>query len=153
MTTYEIYFYCDQKQKLIPIFLFPFYSKPACTKSLIIQSVFCMISSMTSINHRAWRGLMIDVLMSTLFFFMSSREVVTQQTRDVDPVLVWYWSSVEDSGPAFPQHWMNTLCSLGTDSMLLVELWTRFLAFVFWGFEVSDTSCPQIYANIICAHI
>ena len=110
MTTWDIFLlYVDTN-------ILYLYSQPACSKPLIIQYNLCAISSMTAINQQAWIGLMINVLMSTLIFSMSSWGVVTQQTRDVDPVLACYWASVEDSGPAFHHNWINALCSLGTDS-------------------------------------
>ena len=38
----------------------------------------------------------------------------TQQTRDVEPMLIECWSIVFDSGPTFNQHWLNVSCLLGT---------------------------------------
>ena len=32
----------------------------------------------------------------------------TQQTRSVEPVLVWCWASVADGAPALDQHWSTT---------------------------------------------
>ena len=40
----------------------------------------------------------------------------SQQTRDVDPMLVQFWPTVCDAGPASNQHWFNALCSLGCGS-------------------------------------
>ena len=36
----------------------------------------------------------------------------SQQTRDVDPMLVQCWPTVCDSGPASNQHWFKALCLL-----------------------------------------
>ena len=37
----------------------------------------------------------------------------SQQTRDVDVMLVWCWASVADGGPTLNQHWHNVSCILG----------------------------------------
>ena len=34
----------------------------------------------------------------------------SQQTRYVDPMLFYCWSSVADAGPALKQHWINISC-------------------------------------------
>ena len=39
-----------------------------------------------------------------------------QQTRDVDPMLVQFWPTIYDAGPASNQHWFNALCLLGFGS-------------------------------------
>ena len=36
-----------------------------------------------------------------------------QQTRDVEPMLVWCWAIVSDAGPTSTQHWFNVSCLLG----------------------------------------
>ena len=36
-----------------------------------------------------------------------------QLSKQGEPVLVWCWSSVADSGPELDQHWVNVLCLLG----------------------------------------
>ena len=41
----------------------------------------------------------------------------TQQTRGVEPVLVWCWASAADGGPALDQHWVNISCLLGRYSL------------------------------------
>ena len=48
-------------KNIILIIVFTFYFKLACTKPLIIQSVFCVISSMAAINQQEIMGLIIDV--------------------------------------------------------------------------------------------
>ena len=42
--------------------------------------------------------------------------LLTQQTRDLHPMLFQCWASVEDGGPALEQHWVNVLCLLGNES-------------------------------------
>ena len=37
----------------------------------------------------------------------------TQQTQDIDPMLVQCWASVVDGGPTLDQHWVDVLCLLG----------------------------------------
>ena len=39
---------------------------------------------------------------------------VSQQTRDVDPMLVYFWASVADGGPKIDQHWVNVSCLLAS---------------------------------------
>ena len=36
-----------------------------------------------------------------------------QQTRGVEPVLVWCWANIADCGPALDQHWVNVSFLLG----------------------------------------
>ena len=38
--------------------------------------------------------------------------IVTKQTRDIDPMLVRRWASVEDDGTALNQHWFKVSCLL-----------------------------------------
>ena len=42
---------------------------------------------------------------------------ITQQTRDIDPMLVQCWASVVDDGPTLNQHWVNvsTTCLLASE--------------------------------------
>ena len=50
-----------------------------------------------------------------------------QQTRDVEPMLFWYWADVEDGGPTSKQHWFNVLCLLAAGLILYtMELVTGF---------------------------
>ena len=37
----------------------------------------------------------------------------SQQTRDVDPMLIQCWANVEDGGPTLNQYWVNVSCLLG----------------------------------------
>ena len=46
----------------------------------------------------------------------SSWRFPPQQTRDVQPMLVQCWTSVEDDGPTLYQHWLNVSCLLGRDA-------------------------------------
>ena len=41
---------------------------------------------------------------------------ITQQTRDIEPLLVQCWASVVDGGPALNQQWLNVSCLLGMPS-------------------------------------
>ena len=36
-----------------------------------------------------------------------------QQTRYIDQMSVYCWTSVEDNGPTLSRHWINVLCMLG----------------------------------------
>ena len=38
---------------------------------------------------------------------------VTRQTQNVEQMLVYCWSSVEDDGPTVNQHWLDIFCLLG----------------------------------------
>ena len=40
-------------------------------------------------------------------------KVMSQQTQDVESMLVWCWSNVVDGGPTSNEHWFNALCLLG----------------------------------------
>ena len=48
------------------------------------------------------------------------RKDLSQQTRDVGPVLDWCWATVCDGGPTSNQHWFNVSCLLG---WLYTEEW------------------------------
>ena len=39
--------------------------------------------------------------------------ISSQQTRDIEPMLVQYWPAVYDVGPTLIQHWFNVSCLLG----------------------------------------
>ena len=41
-------------------------------------------------------------------------EQVTQQTRDLDPMLGWCWATGFDAGPAPTQHRIKVWCLLGS---------------------------------------
>ena len=38
---------------------------------------------------------------------------ISQQTRDIDPMLCQCWASVVDGGPTLAQHWVDVPCLLG----------------------------------------
>ena len=38
------------------------------------------------------------------------KHAISQQTRDVELMLVECWASVEDYGPTFNQYWFNVSC-------------------------------------------
>ena len=38
---------------------------------------------------------------------------LTQQTRDIHPMLFQCWANIEDGGPTLEQHGVNVLCLLG----------------------------------------
>ena len=44
----------------------------------------------------------------------------TQQTRDIEPLLVQCWFTVHDADPTLNQHWLNVSCLLG-------RMWCRVL--------------------------
>ena len=62
-------------------------------------------SHATSINNWFNQGGYIYLWFNTLC-------LLTQQTRDVQPMLVQCWASVEDDGPTLYQHWLNVSCLL-----------------------------------------
>ena len=43
----------------------------------------------------------------------SSFLIASQQTRDIEPLLVQCWSTVYDAGPTLNQQWLNVSCLLG----------------------------------------
>ena len=47
--------------------------------------------------------------------FASHDPRITRQTRHVDPMLSWCWSSVCDAGPTLAQHWVNVSRLPGRD--------------------------------------
>ena len=57
----------------------------------------------------------------------------TQQTQNVESMLVYRWSSVVDGVPALNQHWFNALCLLVTLIFSLAQRWpkARFISFHF----------------------
>ena len=44
-----------------------------------------------------------------------------QQTRGIDPMLVYCCASVADGGPALNQHWVNAPCLLGTHGTSFIQ--------------------------------
>ena len=44
---------------------------------------------------------------------VASVALLSQQTRDVEPMLFWCWANVEDGGSTLKQHWFNVSCLLG----------------------------------------
>ena len=44
--------------------------------------------------------------------FCQGRRLLSQQTRDTDPMLFWCWADVEDGGPTSKQHWVSASCLL-----------------------------------------
>ena len=47
------------------------------------------------------------------YVMQSIAQMPPQQTRDVDPMLVYCWSDVVDGGATLTQHWVNVSCLLG----------------------------------------
>ena len=45
--------------------------------------------------------------------------MLSQQTRDVEPVFIYCWANVADDGPALNQSWPNCSCLLGLPLLLL----------------------------------
>ena len=43
----------------------------------------------------------------------TAKPAAAQQTRDIEPMLVWCWASVADVGLELDQHWVNVLCLPG----------------------------------------
>ena len=43
--------------------------------------------------------------------------LLSQQTLNIEPMLVKCWASVGDGGPRFNQHWFTVFCLLGTHTM------------------------------------
>ena len=46
-------------------------------------------------------------------FIKLSKGGFTQQTRDIESLLVQCWASVVDGGPTLNQQWLNVSCVLG----------------------------------------
>ena len=62
-------------------------------------------------KNSALQGLLYGYsLRQTMYKF----SVVTQQTRDIDPMLRQCWNNVVDGGPALAQHWINVSFLLGS---------------------------------------
>ena len=41
---------------------------------------------------------------------------------DVDPMLVYCWSTVYDAGPTLSQHWVDVLCFLGHYNLCMIYI-------------------------------
>ena len=59
------------------------------------------------------RGL--SQLSSELAVTCNPYSVGTQQTRDIEPMLVYCWADVADGVPTLNQHWFNVSCLPGID--------------------------------------
>ena len=54
-------------------------------------------------------------------YVTSGGQEATQQTRDIEPMLGYCWSSVEDHSPTLTQHgkrWLNVVGCMNTDAKL-----------------------------------
>ena len=49
-----------------------------------------------------------------------NNRIITLQTRDVDPILVYCWPNVYDAVPTLNQHWVSVSCLLGTRRLGIV---------------------------------
>ena len=86
---------------------------------IIIKTVFCNVTPTVKLLqlHKIkfkmcawfWQQ-MVRILHN---FWIEESQYLTRQTRDVDPVLVRWWSTVYDAGPTLPPHWVNIPCLLG----------------------------------------
>ena len=47
---------------------------------------------------------------------------VTQQTRNIDPIFVYCWSSIADCGSTLNQLWFNVMCLLGNENGEIIQL-------------------------------
>ena len=56
---------------------------------------------------RCWHNNELTVVKRLLF------TVISQQTRDVDPMLVYCWPTICNAGPTVYRHWVNVSCLLG----------------------------------------
>ena len=59
-------------------------------------------------------------------YLVIARWHVTQQTQDVETMLVQRWSNVVDGGAALNQHCFNLLCLLGYAYYIFKTLSTKF---------------------------
>ena len=67
---------------------------------------------------------------------------VAQQTRGVEPVLVWCWASVADDGPALDQHWVNDMFAGSADKCFAPKRNNKFRL-------IHSLYCPQEQFNNI----
>ena len=65
------------------------------------------------LEHRLRRRPNIETILGNVSFFMGIHHP-TQQTRDIEPLLVQCWSTVYDAGPTLNQQWLNVSCLLGS---------------------------------------
>ena len=61
------------------------------------------------------------LIVGTVLGRMHGNERGSQQTRDVDPMLLWCWATVFDAGPTSHQHWINVPCLLGCLNHTLLD--------------------------------
>ena len=57
-------------------------------------------------------------------------QLVTQQARDVKPMLLLGWSSVYDAGTTLNQHWFNVSCVLGPRCLQSEALFSNTLTWI-----------------------
>ena len=50
-------------------------------------------------------------------------EWISQQTRNLQPMLVWCWPIVYDAGPTSNQHWLNISCLLDSSAISSDVIW------------------------------
>ena len=55
----------------------------------------------------------VHILQSFLWPCVYRLKKISQQTRDIHPMLFQCWATVFKSGPTLKQHWVNALCLLG----------------------------------------
>ena len=79
------------------------------------------ISSMLGHRLRCWPNIK-PTLAECLAFAGKDHTNCTKPTRDAEPMLVYCWASVADSGPALNQHWLNVLMYIETRSLVLTYL-------------------------------
>ena len=65
-------------------------------------------SGLTFSRHVHW----VSVSLYSLSAVCTAR-AAAQQTRGIEPVLVWCWASIADGRPASDQNWVNVSCLLG----------------------------------------
>ena len=103
-------------------------------------------------NWRFWgwvrlHQLRIVGLLSQLFYYVNS--VITQQTGDVEPMLVWCWASVCDAGPPLHQHWFKSCVCWVLISF--VYLLTKFCTF--YSHLLDLISRPNHFYFVCCRYV
>ena len=63
---------------------------------MLVQSLRRWVNVILALGHRVY-------------------DLPTQQTRDIEPLLIQCWASVVDGGPTLNQQWLNVACLLGSD--------------------------------------
>ena len=73
-------------------------------------------------NREECRGESVSLFAGGLLKFSRDSSPTNQQTRNIEPMLVYRWATVCDVGLTLSQHWVNVSCLPGSHAQLLIIL-------------------------------